>query len=122
MLYPPIVFTAVPLTPPTKGKRPQTTGRCERFPQTELKECSRRGCRQKSSPRLADLQADLELGLREDNEERAHRGRWCSGKTPRPTLLETIPRAKEKGLAAEGRTGKGNLTARTKITGCQTKY
>jgi hypothetical protein len=103
-------------------KSPQTHGIVERFHKTLLNEFYRIVFRKKIYPSLEDLQADLELGLREDNEERAHQGRWCSGKTPRPTLLETIPRAKEKGLAAEGRTGKGNLTARTKITGCQIKY
>ena len=49
---------------------------------------------------LEELQADLELWLREYNGERPSQGRWCYGKTPRQTFVDTIPQAKEKLLAA----------------------
>jgi hypothetical protein len=51
-------------------------------------------------PTLAELQADLDEGLRYYTEERVHQGRWCYGRTPKQTFIETIPLAKEKVLAA----------------------
>jgi hypothetical protein len=42
----------------------------------------------------------LEEWLRYYNEERVHQGRWCYGRTPMQTFLDTIPLAKEKLLAA----------------------
>jgi hypothetical protein len=50
--------------------------------------------------RLADLQTDLDGWLRKYNEERVHQGRWCYGRTPMQTFVDTIPLAKEKVLAA----------------------
>jgi hypothetical protein len=46
------------------------------------------------------LQADLDLWLTEYNERRPQQGRWCFGKTPTQTFLDTIPLAKEKIMAA----------------------
>ena len=57
-------------------------------------------CRKKLYTSLAALQADRDGWLREDNAERVHQGRWCYGRTPRQTLLDTLPLAKEKVLAA----------------------
>jgi hypothetical protein len=34
------------------------------------------------------------------NERRPHQGRWCFGKTPLQTFVDTVPLAKEKMLAA----------------------
>ena len=84
----------------TKVKSPQTTGICERFPKTRLNEFSRSVFRKKIYRSLEELQADLEMWLREYNEERPHQGRWCYGKTPMQTFVDTIPLAKEKLLAA----------------------
>jgi integrase-like protein len=64
----------------TKGKSPQTNGICERFHKTMLNECYRVAFRKKIYPSLEELQADLELWLREYHEERPHQGRWCFGK------------------------------------------
>src|SRR5262245_7983573 len=47
-----------------------------------------------------EVQADLEMWLREYNEERPHQGRWCYGRTPLQTFIDTISLAKEKLLAA----------------------
>jgi hypothetical protein len=33
-------------------------------------------------------------------ENRPHQGRWCYGKTPKQTFLDTVPVAKEKLLVA----------------------
>jgi transposase InsO family protein len=84
----------------TKVKSPQTNGICERFHKTLLNEFSRRVFRKKIYRSLAELQADLELWLREYNEERPHQGRWCYGKTPLQPFVDTIPLAKEKLIAA----------------------
>ena len=84
----------------TKVKRPQTNGICERLHKTVLNEFYRLVFRKKIYPSLEELQADLEMWLREYNEERPHQGRWCYGKTPMQTFLETLPLAKEKLLAA----------------------
>jgi hypothetical protein len=34
------------------------------------------------------------------NEERPHQGRWCYGKTPMQTFIDSIALAKEKMIAA----------------------
>jgi hypothetical protein len=49
---------------------------------------------------LIELQTDLDEWIRYYNEERVHQGRWCFGRTPQQTFIETIPLAKEKVLAA----------------------
>jgi hypothetical protein len=56
--------------------------------------------RKKIYTNLADLQTDLDSWLTEYNEVRVHQGRWCYGRTPMQTFLDTIPLAKEKLLAA----------------------
>jgi hypothetical protein len=72
----------------------------ERFHKTMRNEFYRITFRKKIYPTLTDLQSDLDGWLREDNEERVHQGRWCYGRTPMQTFLDTIPLAKEKLLAA----------------------
>jgi len=84
----------------TKGKSPQTNGLVERWHRTMLSEFYRIPFRKKISTSLAELQTDLEEGIRYYNEERVHQGRWCFGRTPKQTVIETIPLAKEKLLAA----------------------
>jgi len=49
---------------------------------------------------LDDLQADLDLWIREYNEARPHQGRWCFGKTPMKTFLDAMPMTKDKMIAA----------------------
>ena len=56
--------------------------------------------RKKLYTSLEELQADLDTWLREYNEARPHKGRWCYGKTPIQTFLDSVPLAKEKMLAA----------------------
>ena len=84
----------------TKVKSPQTNGIVERLHKTRLNECYRITFRKKIYTTLPDLQRDLDSGLIEYNEERVHQGRWCYGRTPMQTFLDTIPLAKEKLLAA----------------------
>lgn len=84
----------------TKGKSPQTNGIVERLHKTMLNEFYRITFRKKIYATLAELQADLDEWGRYYNEERVHQGRWCDGRTPIQTFLDTIPLAKEKLLAA----------------------
>jgi len=84
----------------TKTKSPQTNGICERFHKTVLNEFYRIAFRKKLYASIEDLQNDLDLWVRSYNEERPHQGRWCFGKTPMQTFLDTTPIAKEKMIAA----------------------
>ena len=84
----------------TKVKRPQTNGICERFHRTVLDEFYRVAFRRKVYASIEALQVDLDAWMAEYNEQRPHQGRWCFGKTPMKTFLDSIPLAKEKMIAA----------------------
>ncbi|MFQ5791488.1 MAG: IS481 family transposase [Acidobacteriota bacterium] len=84
----------------TKTKSPQTNGICERFHKTLLDEFYRVAFRKKLYHSLEELQTDLDLFLEEYSTQRSHQGRWCFGKTPMQTFLDTLPLAKEKVLVA----------------------
>jgi transposase InsO family protein len=85
----------------TKTKSPQTNGICERFHKTILDEFYRVAFRKKIYRSIAELQTDLDEWMRGYNEVRTHQGRWCYGKTPMQTFLDTLPIAREKMIAAE---------------------
>ncbi|NKE73836.1 IS481 family transposase [Candidatus Manganitrophus noduliformans] len=84
----------------TKTKSPQTNGICERLNKTVLNEFYRVAFRKKLYRSLEELQADLDAWLKEYNESRPHQGRWCYGKTPMQTFIDSLPLAKEKMLVA----------------------
>jgi transposase InsO family protein len=84
----------------TKARSPQTNGICERFHKTMLTEFYQVALRKKLYHTIEDLQADLDLWIREYNTGRTHQGRWCYGKTPMQTFLDTLSVAKEKLLQA----------------------
>ena len=84
----------------TKARSPQTNGICERFHKTLLDEFYRVAFRKKLYRRIDELQADLDAWLAEYNEARPHQGRWCYGKTPMQTFIDTLPVAKEKLMQA----------------------
>jgi transposase InsO family protein len=84
----------------TRTKRPQTNGICERFHKTLLDEFYRVAFRKKIYRSIGELQADLDVWITDYNRHRSHQGRWCFGKTPMQTFLDTIPLAKEKLMAA----------------------
>lgn len=84
----------------TKTKSPQTNGICERFQKTVLNEFYRVAFRKKLYTGLEELQADLDAWMTEYNEQRPHQGRWCYGKTPMQTFLDSVALAKEKMLVA----------------------
>src|SRR6201984_3252034 len=79
----------------TKTKSPQTNGICERFHKTVLDEFYRVAFRKKLYGSIADLQRDLDSWLKDYNELRTHQGRWCFGKTPMQTFIDTLSLAKE---------------------------
>ena len=54
----------------------------------------------KSDRRVFLDRDDLDEWIRSYNEERPQQGRWCFGKTPTQTFLDTIPIAREKMIAA----------------------
>ena len=82
----------------TKAKSPQTNGICERFHKTILSEFYQIAFREKIYESIEMLQNDLDEWLREYNELRPHSGKYCYGKTPMQTFLDSLPLAKEKML------------------------
>lgn len=84
----------------TKTRHPQTNGICERFHKTILDEFYRVAFRKKLYRTLEELQQDVDAWLKEYNEQRSHQGRWCYGKTPMQTFLDSIPLARQKVLDA----------------------
>ena len=84
----------------TKTKSPQTNGICERFNKTVLNEFYRVTFCKKLYQMLEELQADLDVWLKQYNENRIHQGRWSYRNTPMQTFLDSIPLAKEKMIAA----------------------
>ena len=83
----------------TKTRSPQTNGICERFHRTVLNEFYRVMLRKKLYRSLEELQADLDAFLEEYNTRRPHQGRWCYGKTPMQTFVDSLPMAREKLIA-----------------------
>jgi hypothetical protein len=77
-------------------KSPQTNGICERFHKTLLDEFYRVAFRKKLYDTLESLQADLDDWMGIYNERRTHQGRWCFGKTPTQTFLDSAAIAREK--------------------------
>lgn len=82
----------------TKAKSPQTNGICERLHRTMQEEFYATAFRKKIFNTLEELQTDLDLYLQQYNNERTHTGKYCYGRTPMETFLETLSLAKEKML------------------------
>ncbi|MHC4259128.1 MAG: integrase core domain-containing protein, partial [Planctomycetota bacterium] len=82
----------------TKARSPQTNGICERFHKTVLNEFYRVAFRKKIYNTLDELQADLDTWIKHYNEERTHSGKYCFGKTPMQTFLDSMPLVREKTL------------------------
>ncbi len=84
----------------TKARSPQTNGICERFHRTVLQEFYQVAFRKKIYSSLEELQADLDLWVKDYNEQRPHSGKYCFGKTPMQTFLDSVPLAKGKVLGS----------------------
>jgi transposase InsO family protein len=80
----------------TKARHPQTNGICERFHKTMLNEFYRVAFRRKIYRTLDELQEDVDTWLSEYNEQRPHSGKYCFGKTPMQTFVDSIPLTREK--------------------------
>lgn len=80
----------------TKAKSPQTNGICERFHRTMQEEFYAIAFRKKMYDSLELMQADLDDWLQYYNNQRSHSGRYCFGKTPMQTWLDSKELAKEK--------------------------
>ena len=83
----------------TKARHPQTNGICERFHRTMQEEFYAVAFRKKIYTSLEQVQTDLEVWLKQYNEERTHTGKYCYGRTPMQTFSESLPLAQEKMLS-----------------------
>lgn len=72
----------------TKAYSPQTNGICERFHRTVKEEFYEITFRKNVYSDLATLQADLDTWVDNYNNQRAHQGKMCCGRTPMQTLLD----------------------------------
>ena len=70
------------------------------FHKTVLDEFYRIAFRKRIYATIEQLQVDLDAWMNEYNQARPHQGRWCYGKTPMQTFLDTLPIAKEKSIRA----------------------
>ncbi|MBC8044237.1 MAG: IS481 family transposase [Rhizobacter sp.] len=82
----------------TRAYSPQTNGICERFHRTLQDEFYATAFRKKIYRTLSELQHDLDQWLHQYNHERPHSGKYCYGKTPYQTFLDTVKLAHEKQL------------------------
>jgi transposase InsO family protein len=82
----------------TKAKSPQTNGICERFHRTCQEEFYAVAFRKKIYASIDELQLDLDIWMEHYNTQRTHSGKYCFGKTPYQTFLDTLPLAKQKML------------------------
>lgn len=82
----------------TKAYSPQTNGICERFHRTMKDEFYSVAFRKRLYNTLEELQADVDAWLREYNEARPHSGKYCFGKIPMQTFLDSKHLSDEKQL------------------------
>jgi transposase InsO family protein len=82
----------------TKAKSPQTNGICERFHHTIQNEFYAGAFRRKLYGSIEQLQSDVDRWVESYNSERTHSGKYCYGKTPMQTFLDSKHLAKEKAL------------------------
>ena len=87
--------------PKMQAYSPQTNGICERFHKTIQDEFYATAFRKKVYNSIEELQKDLDQWLIYYNQQRTHSGKYCYGKTPYQTFLDSIHLAKEKQLDAQ---------------------
>lgn len=80
----------------TQVKRPQSNGICERLHRTMQDEFYAVAFRKKLYATLELLQQDLDQWMHYYNNDRPHSGRYCYGKTPMQTFIDSLPLAKQK--------------------------
>lgn len=89
----------------TKAYHPQTNGICERFHRTIQNEFYCVAFRKKVYSSLDQIQQDLDEWIKEYNQERTHTGKYCYGKTPMQTFLDSKKIAHAKMLDRPNLTG-----------------
>ena len=82
----------------TRARNPQSNGICERFHKTVQDEFYAVAFRKKLYDTLEELQRDLDAWMDDYNTARPHTGKYCFGKTPMQTLLESKHLSQEKML------------------------
>ena len=82
----------------TKARYPQTNGICERFHRTIQDEFYAVAFRRKVYRSIEELQTDLDQWIETYNSERTHTGKYCFGKTPMQTFLDSLALAQNKML------------------------
>lgn len=80
----------------TRARSPQSNGICERFHKTILNEFYQVAFRKKLYRSIEELQTDVDQWIDYYNRERPHSGKYCFGKTPIQTFLDSIQLAKDK--------------------------
>lgn len=80
----------------TKAFSPQTNGICERFHKTMKQEFYDTAFRKKIYTSIEELQNDVDIWLKYYNEQRPHSGKYCYGKTPMQTFIDSKKVALEK--------------------------
>jgi transposase InsO family protein len=80
----------------TQVRHPQTNGICERLHRTMQEEFYAVAFRKKLYSSLDEMQLDLDEWMKYYNQDRAHSGRYCYGKTPMETFKESLILAKQK--------------------------
>lgn len=83
----------------TKVRSPQTNGICERFHRTIKNEFYDFAFRKKIYTSIEELQIDVDQWINYYNNERPHSGKFCYGKTPMRTFLESKIIANDKVLS-----------------------
>jgi transposase InsO family protein len=83
----------------TKTRSPQTNGICERFHQTIQNEFYASAFRRKLYHSLEELQRDVDIWVESYNAERTHTGKYCYGKTPLQTFIDSAKLAYDRDLA-----------------------
>lgn len=86
----------------TKVRHPQSNGICERLHRTMQEEFYAVAFRKKLYDNLELLQRDLDEWLGYYNNERPHSGRYCFGKTPMQTFVDSLSLATEKMINIKG--------------------
>lgn len=82
----------------TQVRHPQSNGICERLHRTIQEEFYAVTFRKKLYDNITELQKDLDDWMHYYNNERPHSGKYCFGKTPMQTFIESLPLAKLKRL------------------------